>query len=324
MSNISNLNQCPVCLGKIYKDQKFKYLEKYNLENEEFSLFECPLCLVKFWYPFKNPGSEWYKNCQQNLMHRDFSDKEYFFWLAENRGITKHFFRNPPHQNPKGLKLLDVGCGTGGFLIEAQKFGYDVNGVDFDGEQIKVAQSFGLKETYEDDVVDFLNRHKGEFDVITGFEIIEHVDKPRDFLKAIYGALKSGGFICLSTPNNSRIGPRDEFWDFPYHHLSRWTKKSLENIIKLENFKFIKIKEEIPINYLIPKFRVGLGVFVRKYFTNKDKEKFNQNKKTEYKDTVAKLGSLKDKILHLILLPIATLLFIFGKKGQGLYLIAKK
>ena len=92
----------------------------------------------------------------------------------------------------------------------------------------------------------------------------------------------------------------------------------------MENFKSIKIKEEIPVNYLIPKFRVGLGVFVRKYFTNKDKEKFNQNKKTEYKDTVAKLGSLKDKILHLILLPIATILFILGKKGQGLYMIARK
>jgi hypothetical protein len=134
--------------------------------------------------------------------------------------------------------------------------------------------------------------------------------------------LKTDGFLCLSTPNNSRIGPHNEFWDFPYHHLSRWTKKSLGNIVEMEKFKSIKIDEEVPISYLVSKFRLGLGVFLRRYFKNKKTESGSKN--TEYKDTVAKLGSLKDKILYLILLPVASLLFVLNKKGQGLYLVARK
>jgi len=136
--------------------------------------------------------------------------------------------------------------------------------------------------------------------------------------------MKPDGFLCLSTPNSLRIGSRNEFWDFPYHHLSRWTKKSLANIVKMENFRFIKINEELPVNYLIPKFRFGLGVFLRKYFANKNKKIVNESKKPEYKDTVAKLGSFKDNILRLILLPISGFLFILGKRGQGLYLVARK
>lgn len=316
---------CPVCLVKLEKTQEFEKIEIYNLEEKVFALFKCPICLAKFWEPFKNPGSEWYKNCEQNLRHRGFEDKDYFIWLSENRGITKHFLKNPPHQNPKGLRLLDVGCGTGGFLLQAEKLGYKVTGVDFDEEQINVGRKFGLHDVHQSDVVSFLKNHKDEFDVITGFEIIEHLDNPRSFLSAIHGALKVGGILCLSTPNNNRIGPKNEFWDFPYHHLTRWTKRSLFNIVSLENFNEIKIKEELPIDYLVSKSRFGLGSFLRKRVVNKNnsstKDVFYDKK---YKDTVSKLGSLKDRVLAIVLRPLAFVFFIFGYKGQGLYLTAKK
>lgn len=316
-----DLSQCPVCLGKPGTGQKLKFTQKYDLDGEVFSLFECPLCFVQFWVPFKNPGPDWYEKCTQNLKHRAVNDKEFFLWMAENRGITKHFLESPPHKNPKELKLLDVGCGTGGFLVEAQKLGYDVTGVDFDPEQIKTARSFGLERVFSEDVFEFLKNHPDEFDVVTGFEIIEHVDRPKEFLSLIHKVLKTDGYLCLSTPNRSRIGPKKEFWDFPYHHLTRWTRASLQNIVSLENFRSIKIREELPLSYLIPKFRVGLGVFLRKKAA-KQPEKNSGTK--QYKDTVAKLGSVKDRILAAFLLPPACLLFILGKKGQGLYLTAKK
>jgi 2-polyprenyl-3-methyl-5-hydroxy-6-metoxy-1,4-benzoquinol methylase len=321
MSDISNMKLCPVCLEG-FPQMTFRYLGDYNIKDASLQLFQCSICEVKFWYPFKNPGPEWYKECEQNQMHRSFEDKEYFIWLSENRSITKHFFNDVPHKLANGLKLLDVGCGTGGFLLQAKKIGYDVTGVDFDPEQIKVAQSFGLADTFQGDVVEFLNKHPGEFDVITGFEIIEHLDNPREFLEAIYKALKPGGVLCLSTPNNRRIGPKNEFWDFPYHHLSRWTKRSLENVITLENFKHIKVKEELPLSFLVSKTRFGFGAFLRK---KKAKDgAVTQTPAKQYKDSVARLGSIKDKAMAAVLWPVALGLFMFGKKGQGLYLTAKK
>ena len=128
--------------------------------------------------------------------------------------------------------------------------------------------------------------------------------------------------MCLSTPNSLRIGPRNEFWDFPYHHLTRWTKKSLNNIVSLENFKEIKVKEELPIEFLISKTRFGLGAFLRKKIVKKEVGESHQSK--QYKDTVSKLGSIKDRVLSFCLSPVAWLMFLFEKRGQGLYLTAKK
>lgn len=320
---------CPVCLNSLKAGQSFSFLINHRSEDGTFSLYQCPNCFIQYWMPFKNPGPEWYEKCTQNLKHRAVNDKEFFMWMAENRGITKHFLTDPPNRYPKGLKLLDVGCGTGGFLIEARKLGYDVAGVDFDPEQIKTAKSFGLEKVYSEDVFSFLAKCQNQFDVITGFEIIEHVDKPREFIKLIYNALKNNGYLCLSTPNHNRIGPKKEFWDFPYHHLSRWSKKSLEGLVNSENFKNIDVTEELPVNYLISQSRVGLGVFIRK-LANSLKVNNGTNKVNEkdgvkyYRDTVAQLGAGKDIILGFILTPIAHVLYLSGKKGQGLYLVAQK
>lgn len=324
---------CPMCLDELSSSGDFHcIINNYESDDGKFDLYECLHCNVQFWVPFRNPGADWYENCKQNLRHRSERDREHFLWMAKNRIITSHFLKNPPHVDPRGLKLLDVGCGTGGFLIEAQKLGYDVFGVDFDEEQIKFARSFGLESVYVGDVFSFLDKYDEEFDVITGFEIIEHLDKPREFLNLIYRALKPGGYICLSTPNRLRIGPRNEFWDFPYHHLTRWSKGSLENFVLAAGYKGINIKEAMPTVYLTSKISsgTGLGNLLRKFISrrkviNERKDSLSEsNSKNTHNDSVAKLGFMKDKAMGLALLPISYLLFALGVRGEWMYLVAKK
>lgn len=325
---------CPICLSNLAPSNEFKYIDNYESHDGKFILRECSHCNVQFWTPFKNPGSDWYKNCEQNLRHRSIPNREYFLWVARNRRITRYFLNNPPHKYTQGLKLLDVACGTGGFLLEARKLGYDVSGVDFDSEQIEFAQEFGLTNVYIEDVLSFLGKYHEEFDVITGFEIIEHLDRPRKFLDLIFTALKPGGFMCLSTPNRSRIGPKNEFWDFPHHHLTRWSKDSLRNFVASFGFKVVSVKEEMPTTYLISRFVTGTGLgtmlrrFISKIKSSRNVQYFGRKEKGDTENTVndsiAKIGFIKDKVIESMSLPISYALFLGGIKGEGIYLTAKK
>ena len=92
----------------------------------------------------------------------------------------------------------------------------------------------------------------------------------------------------------------------------------------MEKFNNINVVDELPTNYIISKFRVGLGVMIRKYLT-KNKQVLNSTQiNKQYKDTVAKLGSIKDKVLKVASMPFVWMLYLFGKRGQGLYMTARK
>lgn len=301
------MKTCPICKAV---ESTFPILGNYHRNDGDFQLFECPHCHVQFWLPFKNPGPEWYATCEQNLKHRASTDKEFLLWQAQQRCITRHFFLHPL----PGKRLLDIGCGTGGFLVEAKKCGYEVFGVDFDEEQVSVARSLQVPAVAED-IFSFLENNREPYDIITGFEIIEHLDQPKRFLELIHRNLRPGGYVVLTTPNRRRVGPRNEFWDFPYHHLSRWNAPSLKRLVEQVGFRGVRVKEELPLRYLVAHLRLGIVVRIRAMKPPKDKS---------YKDSVAKLGSLKDRVVGFLLLPLALVLFFLGKKGQGLYLMARK
>ena len=318
---LKKITNCPICLTELANDQKFKFIESFNLENESFSLYECPICEVQFWEPFKNPGSEWYEKNSFNVQRKRVSDETYLRWAAKYYWHTGQFLKNPPHNNPKGKKLLDIACSTGGFILEAKKIGYDVYGVDFDSEEIKIAKSFGLDNVYTKDAVKFLTNYKNEFDVITGFEIIEHLDQPKRFLKLINEALKEDGYLILSTPNRKRyFGRIHEFWDFPYHHLMRFSKKSLKKLVEQLNFIDVRIKEQNSMDFFVNASRIGLGKFLRKKI-NKNSDEIPPGL---FKDRVFKIGLVKDAFVKILVSPFVVLLYWLGLRGPDMYLVAKK
>ncbi len=310
------VDRCPVCLSS---KSEFLFVENYLNKGERYTLFYCQLCQNQFWSPFKGPGPVWYENCAQHA-ERIKNDNE--FLSRGNKWNVIQFLNRLPHAELNGKKLLDLGCGTGKFLIEAQKLGYDVYGVEFDGNQIQAAKNFGLKNVYHQDLFDFIKDKKETYDVITSFEVIEHLEFPKLFLDYIHKALRPGGFLCLSTPNRSRSIKKNTVSDLPPNHLTRWTRLSLKNFISAANFEKVNVIEEPLTDYVVSKFRFGLASRVRK-FLYKD-----QNKRPSHgsykNDKVAALGSAKDNVIRPLAYIVARCLFALNVKGQTLYLEAKK
>jgi len=233
--------KCPICYTEI-EERNFKetYVSPYN--KQEYRRYECPNCDVHWWEPLK--------------IIPEFYESEVFeYCIAFHEGVGtklrehhKAFFKYFP-SNVKG-KLLDVGCGDGRFLRYAREQGFEVWGIDFDKKSVEnVKRNLGIDTVFAMSLEEFYEYAKEKnlkFDVITFFEVLEHQDKPREFLELVKGLLKEGGYIAGSVPNRERlfvkVDWKDYFhWDYPPHHFLRFSKSSLEKALNFSGFKDVEV-----------------------------------------------------------------------------------
>jgi SAM-dependent methyltransferase len=114
-------------------------------------------------------------------------------------------------------RLLDVGCGFGFFLNEAQQRRWTAVGVEIAGEQAEWGrQRFGLE------IVPNLDDERlgaGQFDVITMWDVIEHVADSESLLRRCRELLQPGGLLLVRTPNAEGLALRAHWWSWPLLEL---------------------------------------------------------------------------------------------------------
>lgn len=97
----------------------------------------------------------------------------------------------------RGRELLEVGCGTGGFLEFAKSHGWKVCGLDSSTENIQKLKERGIAGLCENY---FEYRGGNKYDVIVMWDLIEHPQDPLAFVKKSAELLKQGGILLLATP----------------------------------------------------------------------------------------------------------------------------
>ena len=140
--------------------------------------------------------------------------------------------------------MIDVGCGIGYFLEEAKKRGWEVYGTEFTDEAIEICSKKEIK--MNKGALNPNNYDSQEFDVITSFEVIEHINNPQEELANFYKILRKGGLVYCTTPNfNSllryRLKEKYNVLCYP-EHLSYYTPKTLKHIFEKEGFRTKSIK----------------------------------------------------------------------------------
>lgn len=107
--------------------------------------------------------------------------------------------RHLPQPQPHG-RLLDVGCGNGGFLTLAQQAGWEVEGLDFDAAAVRTATSRGLSVRLGG--LEVLKNLRDCYDVITLSHVVEHVYDPTSLLCGLRDLLKPGGSCGSKRPTS--------------------------------------------------------------------------------------------------------------------------
>lgn len=131
-------------------------------------------------------------------------------------------------------RLLDVGCGAGWFLEVAKERGYIISGLEI-GKQLAEFTSKKLgAQIYTVPLTELPATES--FDVITLFDVLEHVNSPRTVLKALRNHLNPGGIGLLFTPNLDSVGisilQELSSLIMPAEHLFYFTPASLRRMIE--------------------------------------------------------------------------------------------
>lgn len=155
--------------------------------------------------------------------------------------------------NKENLSILDVGCFNGFFVKKLGDMGYDACGIDFNNKAIEYgAVRYGLGKVIAVKDINELAQENKTYDIITLFDVIEHVEHPQALLLSLKGLLRKGGMLILSAPNNRM------FWrpalDYPPHHLSRFYPATIRTFLSRSGFKTVQQFEQMSVYNLVRHF----------------------------------------------------------------------
>jgi 2-polyprenyl-3-methyl-5-hydroxy-6-metoxy-1,4-benzoquinol methylase len=157
--------------------------------------------------------------------------------------------------NTSEKHLLDVGCGTGDFLLKAKEGGWTVNGIEPNESARAIANS--KLETSVFGVEALSGLRPNSFDVITLWHVLEHLPNLEWHISVFEKLLKDNGKLIIAVPNYNSFDAKfyNTFWaayDVP-RHLWHFSQKSIELL-----FEKVSMKKEKTLPMRFDAFYVSL------------------------------------------------------------------
>lgn len=190
--------------------------------------------------------------------------------VSNNKSLTvgwerKRFFRRT--RSVRCGSLLDIGCGTGLFLLAAKRKGWRPLGVEVSREAAKLGQECHGCPVHVGRMEE-VDLPLGSFDAITAWEVAEHISEPRELLRQVLRLLKPGGCFAGSIPNYAR--PRYRYGidlgpvSIPPIHVNFWTAESFGRFLQGEGLCEIEISApRLTVDLLRPLGRVTVRKVAR-------------------------------------------------------------
>jgi 2-polyprenyl-3-methyl-5-hydroxy-6-metoxy-1,4-benzoquinol methylase len=196
-------------------------------------LYECPDTKFRFFYPFCDGDASFYEELQakQKLYYPP--------WKWENQ--VAYDYAEP------SSKVLDIGCGAGFFLAKVKKDKQcEILGLEFNEKAIQRCKENNVA-VRNDSIQSFAETNAASQDLITFFQVLEHITDIKSFMYAATKALKPGGTLVIGVPNNAPYLYHSLYGttlNLPPHHAGLWNEESLAKLGPIFNLKVEKIEEQ--------------------------------------------------------------------------------
>jgi SAM-dependent methyltransferase len=182
-----------------------------------------------------------YYDSDEYISHTD-SGKGLVAWLYKT--VKKYSLRKKVRLitkiNGSPGTLLDIGAGTGAFVLSAKEKGWTVNGVEPNEKAREISLEKGIK--LHGEILDITNE---QYDVVTLWHVLEHLPKLEESIQQISNCVKPGGSLIVAVPNFRSYDAKfyKEFWaayDVP-RHLWHFSKTAVRKLFA-SRFEFINYK----------------------------------------------------------------------------------
>ncbi|OQY75933.1 MAG: hypothetical protein B6D44_00530 [Ignavibacteriales bacterium UTCHB2] len=160
----------------------------------------------------------------------------------------KYYFSEYLPEN-KNIKILDAGCGYGGFTHWLNESGFNnTTGLDISKELIEIGHSLNIKNIVEENIFNYLENNYDTYDIIFCRDVLEHLKKEEVFniFQLFKNALKENGKLVIQVPNGfSKNFGKIFYSDFT--HETIFSEATLNQISFETGFKNLTVKEVTPV-----------------------------------------------------------------------------
>ena len=253
------------------EDKSFITVKDFSVSGESFSLLLNEEYQILKTHPqptLDKLGS--YYEFEDYISHTDgkrtLFEKMYHF--IKRKAIRDKVKLINSYQPVKG-RILDIGAGTGDFLLECKNQNWDILGIEPNDKAKGIALGKGIKFG---DTIEKLESNS--FDVITMWHVLEHVPDVEHQVAELKRLLKPSGTIIIAVPNFKSYDANHykEFWaayDVP-RHLWHFSKTAIEKLFDKQNMNLEDVKpmwfDSFYVSLLSEKYKSGKMDFISGFF----------------------------------------------------------
>ncbi len=191
----------------------------------EAFLIECCHCRLLSLYPLPT----------RDLIEKIHNDPHYGFDRGDEVGSMRYaadVMETVHKVRRRAGRLLDIGCAKGMFLAVARHHGWEGIGVDFNPDAVSYARDvFGVHAMVGN--AEDMAFGDDRFDLITMWDVIEHLPEPLRFLSKLKNLLKPDGLLAFETPNAASLYARlrRKYWGYGPHHLYYYSPDTIKCLL---------------------------------------------------------------------------------------------
>jgi len=242
---------CPICLSAPAQ-RKFT--------KDSYPVYRCVSCACEFLEPQPDDRAlaEIYNAHYFLGEHHEASDQR----VAALKRATSALYldRLTPALAGNGTRLLEIGCGSGDLLLQAQSRSFEVYGIEYSTAAAATANQRLGAEPVRTGTIENASLPAGHFDVVVACDVIEHTRNPKSFLERAHALLRPGGVVFLVTPSldswsRKVLGKR--WMEYKVEHLFYFGQRSLNRLLTDAGFEspvFAGNRKVLSLDYLYHHF----------------------------------------------------------------------